>query len=245
MAQKRVEIADIGEVLLQRRKGTKHIRVSIRYDGTVRVGMPPWMPYKTALVFVRTQQDWIRKHQTTTEKTQILLVPGATIGKAHHLTFQESSAAKKATGRLVGSEVRITHPEGFLYKDEMVQQAAERAATRALTRQATQLLPQRLDELAERHGFHYRSVSIKRLRTRWGSCSNHQDIVLNCYLVQLPWELIDYVLLHELLHTTIMRHGEPFWSALAEYVPNLTAVRASMRTYTPRVFVTRGSAVVN
>lgn len=236
MAQKRLEVAGIGEVILQRRKGTKHIRLSIRYDGTVRVGMPPWMPYKTALAFVQTQQAWIRKHRATTEQTQTLLTPGAAIGKAHHLVFQES-AATRVTTRLVDSEVRVTHPEGLLYKDGVVQRAAERAATKALMQQANQLLPQRLAQLARQHGFSYHSVDIRRLRTRWGSCTNHQDIVLNCYLVQLPWELIDYVLLHELLHTVIMRHGEPFWSVLAEHVPNLPAVRASMRTYTPRLFV--------
>lgn len=238
MAQKRVELANIGEVLLQRRKGTKHIRVRIRYDGVVQVGMPPWMPYKTALAFVQTQQDWIRKHRGAAERSQVLLTPGVAIGKAHRLVFQESAAASRVTTRLAGSEVRVTHPEGLLYKDAVVQQAAERAATRALTQQATHLLPQRLADLARQHGFTYRSVSIKRFRTRWGSCNNHKDIVLNCYLVQLPWELIDYVLLHELNHTVIMRHGEPFWSALAQFVPDLANVRVAMRAYTPRVFVT-------
>lgn len=233
MAQKHVQIAGIGNVLLQRRKGTKHIRLSIRYDGMVRVGMPSWMPYKTAIAFVHAQRDWLDKHRT--EPSQKLLTPDMAIGKTHRLTFQESSASTRVTTRLVGSEVRVTHPEGLLYKDAAVQKAAERAATRALTAQATQLLPQRLASLASRHGFRYRSVTIKRLRTRWGSCSNHQDIILNCYLMQLPWDLIDYVLLHELNHTVIMRHGEPFWSALAQYVPDLPTTRKMMRTYTPHV----------
>jgi predicted metal-dependent hydrolase len=87
--------------------------------------------------------------------------------------------------------------------------------------------------LARRHGFAYRSVAIKQLKRRWGSCSSEQDIALNCFFMQLPWHLIDYVLLHELMHTRIMAHGTPFWKALDEYVPDLKTARREIKTYRP------------
>jgi len=76
-------------------------------------------------------------------------------------------------------------------------------------------------------------VRIKRLSSRWGSCDSHQNIVLNLYLMQLPWECIDYVLLHELTHTQILRHGAPFWDAMGKLLPNLAAIRKQMRGYHP------------
>jgi hypothetical protein len=87
--------------------------------------------------------------------------------------------------------------------------------------------------LAQKHGFEYSSVSVKRLKGRWGSCDQHQNIVLNLYLMQLPWELIDYVLLHELTHTRILRHGPDFWAAMQRVLPNVKAIRKEMKQHQP------------
>jgi predicted metal-dependent hydrolase len=232
MAQKQIDLDGIGPVLFQRRKGTRTLKLSVRADGKLRVGMPPWMPYKVATTFVYAQQDWIAKHAPPKGE---LLTPDMAIGKTHRLVFSESETATRPSGRIVGTEVRVTHPQGLLYKDEQVQKTAERVAVKALTKQAERLLPQRLQKLAERHGFTYTSVEIRKLRSRWGSCNSRQEIILNCYLLQLPWHLIDYVLLHELVHTRIMRHGEPFWTELSQYVPDLDIVRKDMRRHSPTV----------
>ena len=90
-------------------------------------------------------------------------------------------------------------------------------------------------QLAQVHGFEYRSVQIKQLTGRWGSCDSQRNIILNLFLMQLPWELIDYVILHELTHTTIMKHGPPFWEAMARVLPQVQQRRRAMRRYRPAV----------
>ena len=76
---------------------------------------------------------------------------------------------------------------------------------------ARKLLIDRLEQLARKHGFTYNRVFIKNQKTRWGSCSNKNNINLNINLVRLPQELIDYTLLHELVHTRIKNHSPGFW----------------------------------
>jgi predicted metal-dependent hydrolase len=144
-----------------------------------------------------------------------------------------ATTGKKATSRIRGTEIFVGLPQGIDHNDSSVQDVAKRAAIRALKAEAEALLPQRIATLAAEHDFTYRSVTIKQLKGRWGSCSQHKDIVFNCFLMQLPWELIDYVIMHELVHTQIMAHGEPFWAEVAKYVPRLTAVRKTMRTHQP------------
>ena len=72
----------------------------------------------------------------------------------------------------------------------------------------------RLGELAARHKLPYTHVSIRNQKTRWGSCSMRGAISLNINLARLPDKLMDYVIIHELLHTKIKGHGKDFWQRL-------------------------------
>lgn len=75
-------------------------------------------------------------------------------------------------------------------------------------------LPQKLAELASEHGFRYKICKIGKSRSAWGSCSSSGTIILSCYLMLLPENLIEYVLLHELCHTVHPNHGADFWSLM-------------------------------
>ena len=79
---------------------------------------------------------------------------------------------------------------------------------------ARRRLVDRLDQLSQKHGFRYNRVFIKNQKTRWGSCSGKNNINLNINLVRLPDELIDYTILHELVHTHIKNHGQRFWDLM-------------------------------
>jgi len=85
---------------------------------------------------------------------------------------------------------------------------------------ARKRLTDRLFHLAKEHGFTCNNVSIRKQRTRWGSCSHKNNISLNVKLVLLPKELNDYVILHELVHTRIPNHSKKFWAELDRYTGN-------------------------
>jgi len=99
----------------------------------------------------------------------------------------------------------------------------------ALRRQAARELPQRLAELASLHGFTVTAVSIRNQRTRWGSCSPTGRISLNWRLVQVPPEVRDYVLLHELTHLRHLNHSARFWRELARVCPGHADARRWLR----------------
>ena len=81
-------------------------------------------------------------------------------------------------------------------------------------KEAKLMMEGRLISLAEEHGFSYNRLTIRRQKTRWGSCSQKNNINLNMRLAALPGELFDYVILHELVHTRIKNHGKSFWNEL-------------------------------
>ena len=94
-------------------------------------------------------------------------------------------------------------------------------------------LIERLDELCKRNGFKYNRVFVKNQKTRWGSCSDKNNINLNINLVRLPDELIDYVILHELVHTRIKNHSHGFWEEMSKVVEDPKSLDKKLRQYTP------------
>jgi len=96
---------------------------------------------------------------------------------------------------------------------------------------AKEKLGKRLSELAEKHNFRYNRVSIRNQKTRWGSCSSKDNISLNMKLLHLPDHLIDYILLHELVHTRVKNHSKDFWNELETVVPNARMMDNKLREY--------------
>lgn len=96
---------------------------------------------------------------------------------------------------------------------------------------AHKILKQRLDQLCEKHNFLYRNLSIRNQKTRWGSCSAKNNISLNAKLTSLPKELMDYVILHELVHTRVKNHSKDFWDILDKYVKNSKKIDKKLKKY--------------
>ena len=96
---------------------------------------------------------------------------------------------------------------------------------------ATNHLLTRLDELARIHGLMYNRVAIRNQKTRWGSCSEKNNINLNIQLINLPKQLIDYVILHELVHTLVKNHSVLFWDTLEKFVEYPRNLDKQLKTY--------------
>ena len=228
MAHKKFELNENQTVTIYKRRSSRNLRLTVAPDGQIRVSIPAWAPYRAGLEFAKKRQDWISSQVRPRQD----LMNGQAIGKAHRLRFIAADITV-CRARIKSSEIVITHPSSLSSDSQEVQEIARKACVRALRQQAHLLLPQRLATLAERYGFQYKSVIIKQLRSRWGSCDSHANIVLNLYLMQLPWESIDYVLLHELTHTKILHHGPLFWGAMEEVIPNVKQRRKAMLDFQP------------
>jgi len=92
-------------------------------------------------------------------------------------------------------------------------------------------LTRRLQQLARNNGFSYNRVFIRNQKTRWGSCSGKNNISLNMNIVKLPDGLIDYVILHELVHTRRKDHSRAFWAEMDKLVGNGKKMASRLRKY--------------
>lgn len=104
-----------------------------------------------------------------------------------------------------------------------------------LRKQAKVYLPKRLQQLAMEGGFIYQKVRLSSAGTRWGSCSSRGTISLNIWLMDLPRDLSDYVIIHELCHTKQMNHSPRFWKLVAVHCPHYKELRQQLKMYHPQV----------
>ena len=88
----------------------------------------------------------------------------------------------------------------------------------------------RLRFLAQKNGFSCNKVTVRMQKTRWGACSPQNNISLNLKLAVLPGELIDYVIMHELVHTRFHDHSRKFWAELDKYIPQSKLMAKRLRT---------------
>lgn len=69
-------------------------------------------------------------------------------------------------------------------------------------------------------GLEYQELKFQRLEKRWGSCTPSNNILINIDAVKLPFSLIDYLIVHELVHTKIKNHSKEFWAELSKHIHN-------------------------
>ena len=229
MSVKQIKVHGLGKVKLYKRRGVKSVKLSVAHDNSVRVSLPLWMPYQAGLAFAKSKAIWIKQNQ----KPLFVFSNDTKIGKHHTIKYIKSRVALKPRVEVTHTEVRVELPFAMSQYDCVAQVAATRGAENALKEEATNILAARAKSLAKKHGFVCNEVNVKNMQSRWGSCSHAKTISLNIYLMNLDWQLIDYVILHELTHTKYLDHGLDFWNHLNTILPDTKYLRKQLNTKHP------------
>jgi hypothetical protein len=83
----------------------------------------------------------------------------------------------------------------------------------------------RLSYFSDKHNLKVNQVRVKEQKTLWGSCSSKNNINLNYLLIMAPMKVIDYVIVHELVHTIHKNHSANFWQKVETIMPNYKDAR--------------------
>jgi len=110
--------------------------------------------------------------------------------------------------------------DGFFKLTEAAQPNAESVFTAWYRKQARNVLTERVEFFARKHGFKIGKIRVSSARTRWGSCSSKDTLSFTWRLVMAPLEVIDYVVVHELCHLKEMNHSKAFWTRVERILPD-------------------------
>lgn len=95
----------------------------------------------------------------------------------------------------------------------------------AMRIQAAAMLPERVAYFATLVGVTYGKITVRCQRTLWGSCSGKGNLNFNCLLSQVPPQVADYVVVHELCHRKEMNHSARFWAEVERVLPDYREAR--------------------
>lgn len=221
---------EFGEVTIRRSAKARSVKLSVAPNGTLRVSMPPYAPVFLAKRLVASSRNSIRSLLTPTESK--LFTHGMQVGKSHSIHVGDG---RKNGVRLRGQVIDVTLLNTGDLSSKSVQSDIKEVVIKALRKEAKSYLPKRLAFLADKYDFQYSNVRFSHASSRWGSCSSRGTISLNIALMTLPFELIDYVLLHELCHTVEMNHSKKFWELVENVSPDYKAYRATLKNHSPTI----------
>ena len=222
--------SEFGEITVTRRALASRVSLRIAPNGRIRITMPLHAPLASAKLLIKRSRRSIQK-LIAEQQGDFPYSTSQQIGKSHNLLVEQGEPAVKT----VGTSIIINARDDQDFADPIFQQSIRDHVVKALRKEAKSYLPRRLKFLAEQHDFHYDKTRLTHSSSRWGSCSSNGTISLNIALMNLPFELLDYVLIHELCHTRQMNHSQAFWCEVAAINPRYKQHRTALKKYTPHV----------
>jgi predicted metal-dependent hydrolase len=212
------------------RKRIKNVYIRVLPPlGRVRVSAPLRMSGAAVREFVLSKLAWIRGHQarmraqtppaakTFAEGEELVLW-----GRPRQIRFFPVGGARRIflRGEFIDLHARPSD------RPESRGRLVEKLLRRELERELSRLLALWCPII----GIPAPEVSIRRMRTRWGSCSPAaRRVRFALHLAEKPLRFLEYVVVHELVHLLERSHNERFTAYMDRLLPHWRAVRGEMR----------------
>ena len=187
------------------------ISLQINRYGELVVKAPHLMPQFFIDQFIASKKDWIDK---TLAKISVHKIKKRTyqegetflfLGTPHVLTFCNGIEILAKNGQLLFPKALV-----FRIKKELESW---------LVNQAKEIIGRRVVEHSKRMRATYKDIFFSDTSSKWGTCFADNTLQFNWRLIMTPLLVIDYVVIHELTHTTEKHHQESFWRRVNLFVP--------------------------
>ena len=215
-----------------RRKKT--VAVTVDPAGSVLVVAPERVATDRLDAIVRRKAEWIARRLRNAETHGPPLSPREFVSGESVLYLGRHYRLKLHPGetgeaKLRGGWLHVSAPAGSRPTAEVICEAL----IAWLRRHAAARLPERVAAWRSKAGVPLPRVIVANQRRRWGSCDQRGTIRLNWRIIQAPMRLVDYVVVHELVHLRHRGHGRDYWQAVGRVMPDYERRREDLTRYGP------------
>lgn len=232
MAGEIVRVGDL-DVRVRVSERRRHVRLTVERDAAVTAVVPPGVDRAELVKIVKSRRRWLygklaERRDLGEARPEREYVSGEGfpyLGRSHRLLIVDSAP----------SDVRLMHGRLELRRTALDDPAS--ALIGWYTRRGRAWLPGRLRPWAERMQAPHAELRVLPLGYRWGSCSPEGRLNIHWATMQLPPDLIDYVLAHEVAHLHEHDHGEKFWRRVERAMPDYSARRARLKHLGPDLWL--------
>tara|TARA_B100001057_G_scaffold257816_1_gene257995 strand:+ start:2442 stop:3161 length:720 start_codon:yes stop_codon:yes gene_type:complete len=239
MSSQKILILDNNEIILTKSLKAKSVYISIRPFEKVKVTVPFFISFKKAEDFVKKKEAWIQRNLLklkSIEQKQTIFDFNTFFSTRNHILKLIKVESNNIKYRIKNQVILVYIPNFAEIKSIDIQKKIRFAIEETLRKEAKDYLPHRVNELSKKKSFRFKKVSVRNSKTRWGSCSYDNNINLNLHLMRLPNHLIDYVILHELVHTKIKNHSKDFWNLLDLVTGNAKKLDKELKNYHTKIY---------
>ena len=224
------ETIQLGDVRIAvTRKAVKNVHLSVHPPlGHVTLVAPTATRLEVARAYAISKLGWIHDQQTKL-LAQARETPRQFVERETHMLWGRryllSVVERDAKPAVTRDHRRITlfvRPSSTLERRELVMQEWHRALLH-------QAIPALIVKWEAKLGVKVSGYFLQRMKTKWGSC-NHRagNIRLNTELVKKPKDLLEYVVVHEMVHLVVPTHSERFVALLEKHYPAWREARAEL-----------------
>lgn len=200
-------------IIYRRHARARNYVLRLYSNKTVVVTVPRAGTRIFARNFVASRKTWLEKQWRILEKRKI---PPHFLRPGMEVLFRGQSVPLRVHG--TGQDCQL-HFGGETAPVRSPEDNLRPALENRLKHLARTELVRRAYELASSHQLDVKNVTVRNQKTRWGSCSFKGTISLNWRLIQLPDDVRDYIILHELMHLRELNHSNRFWAEVERVCP--------------------------
>jgi predicted metal-dependent hydrolase len=204
----------IDQILRSKRRT---IALIVNHDGTLIIRAPLRTTKKQIEDLVEQKAEWIKSKQKLVKATYARFVPKEYINGEEFLYLGTPYKLS-----IVDGSIHPLRLADRFYLSHSVLARADKIFKGWYRTQAKKVITGRVKAYADQYGFEYRKVNITNAQTRWGSCSPRGNLNFSWRLVMAPVPVIDYVVVHELVHLHEKNHSRRFWDKVKNILPGYT-----------------------
>lgn len=201
---------------IRRSNRTKTLSINIERDGSVNVIVPQDLEESKILDIVKSKEYEIHKQignkkELNKERINRKFVPGHSflyLGKSYNLYIVDNQ-----------KEPLKLHNGKFLLSSKSVEKA-EDVFIKFYKKMGKSILEKRINHFQDFIKEKPNEIRIVNLQTRWASCTQAGNLNFNWKCFMAPLTVLDYLIVHELVHLKHLNHTRQFWDAVSIIIPD-------------------------